>query len=641
MCLHNKDIAVILRSKFKEPCLRRVTFQNLVFTLLALLLCCVQPVFADNDPLESLGFIEKPQEQLVSSFRSPRPSSKIAENVSVITAADISRLNAHTLAEVLQNVPGIQLDYLRTPSTFTYFNIQGALNTTVLVLIDGIRQNDFDQNFAQPGLIPVQQIERIEIIKGAASTAWGSALGGVINIITKSPDPERTFSGMVSGSTGSRFTADSRTELSGTLGRFGYYLTAGNLRSDGLSPNTATNLNNLYGKLSYNLPGNGTATFGLSYLTARPGLDEADTTAWGFVHDNNEHRRTNGFIKLSQPLGSNLSLDIDAYVTNRDDHTKYGGRDAQGAIVFFNDYAVRETGRGTNARFFWGDAQRNLAAGFEYAHGQASWTDLLTSPIPGYDRIWDRWALYANGAYSVGDLTILPGVRYDLTGISGEYTSYTLGVTYQLTEKTTLRAYAAQGFSMPYARADNMLQKVKTVQAGFESGALPYLWLKGTWFFNALRNSQSTGTVTTTSQNRHGFELETRSTPAYGLWLSSGYTFLYAKDTDTGARLQTGSQYNVPPHTVKLALNYDLPGQGVRATLAGNYIWWNAAPGTLARDTGMIWDLHLNWKLRDAFGVTPELFFTGHNLFNGVQTTDTELYSNASRWFEGGVRFAF
>jgi len=47
----------------------------------------------------------------------------------------------------------------------------------VLVLVDGIRQNDFDQNMAIVGLITVQQIERIEIIKGAASASLGTGPG--------------------------------------------------------------------------------------------------------------------------------------------------------------------------------------------------------------------------------------------------------------------------------------------------------------------------------------------------------------------------------------------------------------------------------------------------------------------------------
>jgi vitamin B12 transporter len=581
------------------------------------------------------------EETADSSPPLPRPTSQIAENVTVITCDDIARLNAHTLAEVLQTVPGIQLEFnLRTPSSFTFFALQGALNSTVLVLIDGIRQNDFDQNFAAPGLIPVQQIERVEIIKGAASGSWGSALGGVINIVTKSPNPERPASGRVSATLGSRFTADTIGELSGTKDRFGYYLTAGHLRSDGLTPNTATNMNNLYGKLSYALPGSGTATLGVSHLTARPGLDEADTAAWGFVHDNNQYTRSYGFLKIQQPLGNKLRLDFQGYATDREDHTKYGGRNEEGAITFFNDYAVKDRTQGLNTSLSWGDRKKSLVTGIEYVHGHGSSRDQLSSDPAFYDRSWDSFAWYGNGSYSIGDLTVLPGVRFDHTGLSGDKPSYTLGLTYQLTEKTTLRAYAAQGFSLPMLLADTGIQKVRTVQGGVETGAVPYLWLKGTYFFNALRNNQSNGDGKATNQTRQGIEIEARSTPFFGLALSGGYTFLYAKDSDSGQRLQTDSNQTVPPHLVKLALNYDQVDLGLRGALTGNYVVWNAAPDSPVSSSG-IWDLHLNWQLNPENALSPELFFSAHNLFDGVQTTNTILYNNASRWYEGGARFKF
>lgn len=619
--------------------MRQAVLQKFFLLLLTVLLGSA-PVFADDNTFDIFTPTAKNEESLVLTSRIPRPNSKIAENITVITAAEIARLNAHTLADVLQTVPGIQLDYHRTPTTFTFFNIQGALNTTVLVLIDGVRQNDYQQNIALPGLIPVQQIDRIEIIRGAASTAWGSALGGVINIITKTPDPERPVSGTISGSIGSQFTADSRAELSGTLNRLGYYLTAGNLRSDGLTPNTATNMNNLYGKLSYRLPGSGTLLLGLSYLKARPGMDEADTEKWGFVHDNNEYRRTNGFLKLSQPLGARLTLDLDGYLTNRDDHAKWGGLDNQGAITFFNDFNTRESSRGANARLTWGDSQHNLVTGVEYGHVNARGGDLLNPP-PAYDRAWESWALYGNGAYTIDHFTILPGVRYDITGTAGDKISYSVGGTYQLSDTTTLRAYWADGFSLPTLANPGTLQKVKTVQGGIESGAVPYLWLKGTYFFNSLRNSQSAGQTVTTNQNRQGFEIEARTVPVHGFSLNSGYTYMHVKDVDTGKRLQTNSDQTVPPHLVKLAVNYDHADLGLRGTLTGNYVWWNS-PDNYKSKSGMIWDLHLNWKVfptRELY--SPELFFSGRNLFNSVQTVDKEIYKNAGRWFEGGMRVRF
>jgi vitamin B12 transporter len=279
-------------------------------------------------------------------------------------------------------------------------------------------------------------------------------------------------------------------------------------------------------------------------------------------------------------------------------------------------------------------------AGFEYYNAQAKVVDLLSGAPPDYDRKWDSWALFANASYSIGKLTILPGIRHDKTGIAGDNNSYSIGATYQLAESTTLRAYAGQGFSLPTLTNVGNLQKIKTVQGGIETGAVPHLWLKGTYYYNTLRNSQSAA-LSFTNQTRQGFELEARTTPLFNTSLAAGYTFLYATDSDTGTRLKTDSSQSVPPHLVKLSAIYNNKPLGLTGTLTGNFVYWLAAPGSTTADQGMIWNLHLNWKIKPKSDLSPELFFSGHNLFNGLQTTDTELTKNAGRWFEGGVRLRF
>ncbi|MBT0665515.1 TonB-dependent receptor [Geobacter pelophilus] len=620
--------------------LRRYILLHLCLVLLAVLSAfgaAAPALAAEEEVLSSLGLGDETE---VSTSHFPRPASKVAENVTVITAEEIERLNAHTLADVLQAVSGIQLDYLRTPGSFSYFNIQGALNTTVLVLIDGVRQNDYQFNMAEPGAIPVQQIERIEIIKGAASTAWGPALGGVINIITKEPNPERVASGMVSGSVGDRFTADSRAELNGTVDQFGYYLTAGNLRSDGLLPNNRVNFNNLYAKFSYLLPTKGTLTVGYSYMGVRRGMDEGYIASWDIVaHDTDDLRRQYGFLKLDQPLGERLKLEVEGFLTDRFGVSVWGHID-NGTVVNDNEIEVRDRSRGVNARLNWGDSRQNLVTGLEYVHAEGRNRDLATTDPPIFDRNWDRWALYANGSYSVGPLTLLPGIRIDHTGLSSEYFSYTIGATWRLTENSLLRAYGSQGYGLPSPLSAHGLMKVRTVQAGFESSEIPYLWLKGTYFHNWLRDMESIGEQVLQNQTRQGVELEARTVPLYGLSLSSGYTYSYVRDTDSGERVKTSSNWSVPPHLLKLGLNYDNSGLGLRGSLTGNYVDWNASATTLAA-ASMIWDLHLNWKVLPQRELSPELFFSARNLFDGVQTTDTELFKNTPRWFEGGVRFKF
>ena len=114
-----------------------------------------------------------------------------------MTAGEIEALNAHTLADILAGVTGIQLEMTRTPGTTVNLEVQGSGFNHVLVLVDNVPINTLSENFADVSGIPAQMIERVEIVKGAASSAWGNALGGVVNVITKSPDAERPFGGMV------------------------------------------------------------------------------------------------------------------------------------------------------------------------------------------------------------------------------------------------------------------------------------------------------------------------------------------------------------------------------------------------------------------------------------------------------------
>jgi vitamin B12 transporter len=560
--------------------------------------------------------------------------------MTVITAADIERINAHTLTDILQTIPGVQLDYLRTPTTFTFFSFQGQMNQNILVLVDGVRKNDFQQRIASPGLIPVQMIERIEIVKGAASAAWGPAVGGVVNIITKRPDPERPVGGLVSASAGKRWTTDGRVEVTGTDGRLGYYVTGGNIRSDGLLPNNGTDTNHAHAKLSISGVAGGTLTGAFFLVNAQGGQDEG--TVWGWpVHDDFYNRETSGYLKYSRPLADRLVLDLGGHLLGREQQSRWNDR-IDGANVVYSWSQGLESDRGADARVTWGDARNNIVAGAEYGHSASRSRQFLPSFVPYYDRAWERWGAYANGTFSAGPVTILPGIRYDRTGVGDNPKSWTLGATWQLTGGTLLRGYGARGYGLPNAIDQGGLVKVSTVQAGFETTDVPALWLKGTYFFNRLRDLESAGFFTSTAnQLRQGFELEGRTLPWHGVALTGGYTFTYVKDPDTGERVKTSGEWSVPPQLLKLGILYDRRDLGLRGTVTGSYVGWNAAEGYPAQGNGIVWDAHLNWKVKPQSELSPELFASWRNLFSNQQTVSSELFQNAKSWAEGGVRWRF
>nr|WP_318380974.1 catecholate siderophore receptor CirA [uncultured Enterobacter sp.] len=109
-------------------------------------------------------------------------------SISVITRQDLQRKPVQNLKDVLQEVPGVQLT--NEGDNRKGVSIRGLDSSYTLILIDGkrvnsrnavFRHNDFDLNW-----IPVDAIERIEVVRGPMSSLYGSdALGGVVNIITK------------------------------------------------------------------------------------------------------------------------------------------------------------------------------------------------------------------------------------------------------------------------------------------------------------------------------------------------------------------------------------------------------------------------------------------------------------------------
>lgn len=579
--------------------------------------------------LQDLGLLET-DGTLVGTARSPRPTSQIAENVTVISTAQIAELNAHTLADVLQTIPGIQLDQVQTPGSFTFFTMQGYSNTHIQVLIDGVPQNNLQQSQAPLGMIPVQQIERVEIIKGAASAAWGQALGGVVNVITKSPDSDGSQGGALSASYGEEATSNLRGEFSGGKGRLGYYLSGGNLHSEGLLPNNGVNTNNVYGKFSYELPARGNLTLGLSLVDASLGLNETEV-----YYDTARLNQHYSFLKLSYPLGRQFELEVALRESARKDWVRLARFNPDGSLRVKHMYVLRESTLGGSAQLSWSRGAHRIVSGMEYDHCETRQEDQLYEGAPPLsDRRADRIGVYANGAFQFGDFTFSPGARFDHTGLNGDVFSYTLGATYLLTERTVVRGYGARGYSLPNAVAGQELQRVWTAQLGAETGELPFLWLKGTLFYNVLTDIEKTAFTVLKKQIRQGGELEARTVPLYGVFLTGGYTYTDAREQETDSRVA-----DVPGHLAKFALHYDNKGWGLSGVLSGNYLLRYQGQARNPYDRGVLWDLTLTQKLGGDEN-SPELFFSGHNLFDGTQYLYF-LYPNTGRWLEGGVRCRF
>lgn len=127
----------------------------------------------------------------VSSLRVPMKIQETGRNISVITADEIQALPATSIDEVLQTISGVEVQSRGGFGAQGDILMRGSTFTQVLILVDGMKMNDpLTGHFNSYIPVTLAEIERIEVLRGAAAAMYGAdAVGGVINIKTK------TFSG--------------------------------------------------------------------------------------------------------------------------------------------------------------------------------------------------------------------------------------------------------------------------------------------------------------------------------------------------------------------------------------------------------------------------------------------------------------
>ena len=194
---------------------------------------------ADDTPPVRVGEDGIVELSITSYTREQTPKENVAANITVVTREEIEKIPATNAAEVLQFVPGVYVEFNGGLGSQATASIQGSSFSVVpevAVYQDGVPLNMLANPTTNLSFIPVSSIERIEVYKGAASSAWGTAMGGVINIVTRDPDPNKPFGGTVQSSYGNFNTFRNSGSFSGTVDRFGYFVSFDHEESNGFAP---------------------------------------------------------------------------------------------------------------------------------------------------------------------------------------------------------------------------------------------------------------------------------------------------------------------------------------------------------------------------------------------------------------------
>jgi iron complex outermembrane recepter protein len=212
--LHNQSVP------HSGPATSHMKAKTRLFTSAAALsvLCLCEAGGAHAEERGSVDVFDLTIEELIStqvtsvSLR-PQPLSEAAASIDIITSEDVRRSGAQSLPELLRlarNLEVAQIDAQRYAISARGFNSYEASNK-LLVLIDGrsVYTPLYSGVFWDQQHVPLDDIERIEVISGPGGTLWGSnAVNGVINIITKSADETQGLSAdLFAGSTDQRLDA--------------------------------------------------------------------------------------------------------------------------------------------------------------------------------------------------------------------------------------------------------------------------------------------------------------------------------------------------------------------------------------------------------------------------------------------------
>src|SRR5262245_52270882 len=126
------------------------------------------------------------REVVVSATKTPIPVAQVTSAVEVITEEQMQQRKVKTVAEVLRWAQGLAVFQSGGPGTNVDVRMRGGTPEQTLVLIDGAIVNSATLGSYDFANLTTDNIERIEILRGAQSMLWGSdAMGGVINITTK------------------------------------------------------------------------------------------------------------------------------------------------------------------------------------------------------------------------------------------------------------------------------------------------------------------------------------------------------------------------------------------------------------------------------------------------------------------------
>ena len=213
--------------------------------ILVLLLCSIN-IFSQQDTLR-----EQLQEVIIKSSRIDLPFSENSRTITIITSEDIKQSAATNVADLLQQFAGVDIRRRGTAGMQADLYIRGGSFDQTLLLIDGVKVEDAQTGHHTMNMaLPIEVIERIEIIKGPAARVFGqNAFTGAINIVTKKNQDNLVSLGIQAGSFGQK---SGKVTVASNLENSSHLVHVSRNISDGYRYNTDYDNQNYFIKSTFN-----------------------------------------------------------------------------------------------------------------------------------------------------------------------------------------------------------------------------------------------------------------------------------------------------------------------------------------------------------------------------------------------------
>lgn len=401
----------------------------------------INPVFAEEAEV-NLNMT------VVSASLAPQPACLTGTNVTVIKAEDIAAAHTQDISLLLNQAAGLDLPKQASMGNAQTLSIRGVPGQQVLVLLDGFPLTSPSLGLTDLSQIPLENVERIEIVRGAGSAIYGAnAFGGVVNIITKKPQtqlPQTDISILM----GSHNTQTYRFSYGAKPGDLDYLLSSSRSFSQGWRKNNDFMNNALSLQFGYDLHQYGSISLHNQYYRSflgLPGPSNVPIDSW----DNSLER------EASSP---NARQEDHTNITYAEYRVLLCGQNSAKVRTFLND--AKQVYRNTD----WSidNLRRNRS------HGASMQFDLVSGWSAGLeyrqDSVWQRddniqadtineaiffQSLYGQYLRQSGSLIYTLGARYDHHSISGGQFDPRMNLVYLLGSTWKASLNISRGFRPP------------------------------------------------------------------------------------------------------------------------------------------------------------------------------------------------